>query len=77
MWVFGLGIVYYFTQRRDGVQVVSGEMELVMTAVAFVVSGGSHVGKRHLLLDLCCGVAILLYVPYGLIRELYQRTECI
>ncbi len=67
-------LIYCCTQCGDGVQVVSGEVELVMTAVAFVVSAGCHVGERHLLLDLCCGVAILLDVSYGSIRELDQRT---
>lgn len=55
-------------------QVVSGEVELVVTAVAFADPAGSHVGERHLLLDLCCGVAILLDVSYVSIKELDQRT---
>ncbi len=66
--------MYCCTQCGDGVQVVSGELEIVLTAVAFVVSAGCHVGERHLLLDLCCGVAVLLDVSYGSIREQNQRT---
>lgn len=41
-------------------------MELVVVAVAVAFLGcchGTHVGECHLFLDLCGGVAILLYGP--------------
>lgn len=39
-------------------------MELIIVDIAVAFLGcchGTHVGERHLFLDLCSGVAILLY----------------
>lgn len=65
--------VCVITQRGDGVQVVSGEMKLVVAAVPF----GAHVGERHLVLDLCRRVTVLLDVSCHHSRIMFIRLSSV
>lgn len=49
------------TQSCYCVQAGAGELQLVVSAVAFVVPSRRHGVQRHILLNLGCGLAILLH----------------
>lgn len=61
------------TQSCDSLQAGTGELRLVMSAVALVVPSRRYGVQRHILLNLSCGLAVLLHgTPCRTNQETYD-----